>query len=77
MIDHLIRLILTLHVYTTTTVKSFSSVKIIKNKLQNKMKDEFLVDNTIIYIKKQIVENFSFDSIIDEFKNLKEPTTIL
>jgi len=26
----------------------------------------------IIYIEKEIAENFSYDSIIDEFKNMKE-----
>jgi len=32
------------------------------------MKDEFLADNMIIYIKKGITENFCSNSIIDEFK---------
>ena len=32
------------------------------------MKDEFLANNMIIYIEKGITRNFSFDSIIDDFK---------
>ena len=47
-------------------------MKIIKTRLQNKMEDEFLADNMIIYIEKEIVETFSYDSIIDEFSDLKE-----
>jgi len=40
------------------------------------MEDEFLVDNMIIYIEKEIGENFSCDSIINEFKNSKEGTLL-
>jgi len=36
------------------------------------MKDEFFADNVIIYIEQEIAENFIFDSIIDEFKYLKQ-----
>ena len=45
LIDRLIRLILTLPVSTATTERSFSAMKIIKTRLQNKMEDEFLADN--------------------------------
>ena len=72
LIDRLICLILTLLVSTTTIKRSFSVMKIIKTRLQNKMEDEFLADNMIIYIEKEIVETFSYDSIIDEFSDLKE-----
>jgi len=41
--------------------KSFSTIKIIKKKLWNKMKDEFHVDNMV----------FIFDSIINELKNFE------
>jgi len=34
------------------------------------------LEHVHIYIKKEIVENFSFDSIIDGLKDLKEPKTI-
>jgi len=39
--------------------------------------DEFLAKNMIIYIEKEIAENFSYNLIIDEFKNMKEVETIL
>jgi len=47
-------------------------MKIIKTLSLNKMKDEFLVNNMSIYIEKEIAENFSYDSIIDEFRDLRE-----
>ena len=39
--------------------------------------DEILVDNVILCIEKEIVENFSYNLIIDEFKNILEEETIL
>ena len=36
------------------------------------MEDKFFTDNMIIYIEKEIAENFSSDLIIDEFRDLKE-----
>ena len=30
-----------------------------------------ILEHVYLYIEKEIVENFSFDSIMDEFKNLK------
>ncbi|GKB06557.1 putative reverse transcriptase domain-containing protein [Tanacetum coccineum] len=71
MIDRLIRLILTLLVSTTTTERVFSAMKICKNRLRNKMADDFLVDNLVVYIEKEIAESFSSEYVVDVFKNLK------
>jgi len=30
-----------------------------------------ILEHVYLYIEKEIVKNFSFDSIMDEFKNLK------
>jgi hypothetical protein len=70
LIDRLLRLILTLPVSTATTERSFSAMKIIKNKLRNKMNAGFLADNMSVYIEKEIAANISSDTIIDEFKAL-------
>ncbi|PWA41854.1 hypothetical protein CTI12_AA547910 [Artemisia annua] len=71
MIDRLIRLILTLPVSTATTERAFSAMKICKNRLRNKMADEFLADSLVVYIEKEIAETFSSDYVVDVFKNLK------
>ncbi|XP_057745643.1 uncharacterized protein LOC130963557 [Arachis stenosperma] len=71
LIDRLIRLILTLPVFTATIERSFSAMKIINTRLRNKMEDDFLVDSLVIYIEKEIAEKFSSDSIIEDFKSLK------
>lgn len=53
LIDKLFFFILTLPVSITTIERLFLTMKIIKTRLRNKMKDEFLADNMIIYIEKK------------------------
>ena len=48
LIDRLFRLIMTLPVFTTTTERSFSAMKIIKSRLRNKMEAEILASTMII-----------------------------
>ena len=51
---------------------SFSAIKIVKTRLRNRMEDDFLVNYLIVYIKKEIVERFVIDMIIDDFYFMKE-----
>jgi hypothetical protein len=71
LIDRLIRLILTILVFTTTTKRAFSAMKIVKIRLHNKMENEFLVDNLLVYIEREISERFNSDLILDDFVYLK------
>jgi hypothetical protein len=41
-VDRLLRLLVTLSVSTASAERAFSSLKIIKTRLQNKMEDDFL-----------------------------------
>ncbi|GJY23005.1 zinc finger MYM-type protein 1-like protein [Tanacetum coccineum] len=50
--DRLIRLILMLSVSTATTERAFSAMKVCKNRLRNKMSNDFLADNLVVYIEK-------------------------
>ncbi|KAL4620489.1 hypothetical protein ACB092_06G158100 [Castanea dentata] len=59
-IYRLITFVLSLLVSTATT------------ELRNKMEDDFLMDSMILYIEKEIVEKFGIESIIDDFRDLKE-----
>ncbi|GJY59081.1 CENP-B homolog protein 2-like protein [Tanacetum coccineum] len=52
----LIRLILALLVSTARTERAFSMIKICKNRLRNKMEDEYLAGNLVIYIEKERVK---------------------
>ncbi|KAK1426113.1 hypothetical protein QVD17_14781 [Tagetes erecta] len=53
--------------------KGFSAMKIFKTRLRNKMSNEYLTDSLVIYVEKEIAEKFDSNSIIDEFKDLKDP----
>jgi hypothetical protein len=55
LIDRLIRLVLTLPVSTTTTERAFSAMKVIKTRLRNKMEDEFLANNLVVYIERKLL----------------------
>ncbi|PNX79290.1 repressor of the inhibitor of the protein kinase-like protein [Trifolium pratense] len=68
LIDRLLRLILTLPVSTATTERSFSAMKIIKNKLRNKMNSDFLADSMSVYIEREIAASIDSETIIDAFK---------
>ncbi|KAG6698515.1 hypothetical protein I3842_08G023800 [Carya illinoinensis] len=72
LIYRLIRLILTLPVSTATSERAFSAMKIVKTRLRNKIEDEFLANNLVVYIEREIVKNFDLDSILDDFVCLKE-----
>nr|GFA89745.1 zinc finger MYM-type protein 1-like [Tanacetum cinerariifolium] len=58
-------------VSTATAERGFSAMKICKTRLRNRMSDDFLADSLVVYIEKEVAENFDSDSIIDEFKKLK------
>ena len=71
LIDRLIRLVLTLPVSTATTERVFSAMKLLKTRLRNRMEDELLADNMIVYIEKEIAGNFTIEMIMDEFYFMK------
>ena len=63
----MITLVLTLPVSIAITKRAFSAMNIIKNRLCNKIEDDFLMDSMILYIEKEIVAKFGTESIIDDF----------
>ena len=71
LIDRLIRLVLTLPVSTATTERAFSDMKLLKTRLRNRMEDEILADNMIVYVEKEIAGNFTTEMIMDEFYSMK------
>jgi hypothetical protein len=60
-----------LPVSTATTERAFSAMKLVKTRLRNKMGDEFLRDCLIIYIEKEIAIEFTTDTLIDDFNDMK------
>ena len=70
MIDRLIHLVLTLPISTATIERAFSAMKLLKTRLRNKIEDELLTNNMIVYIEKEIVGNFTVEMIMDEFYSM-------
>ena len=71
LIDRLIRLVLTLPISIATTERAFLAMKLLKTRFRNRMEDEFLADNMIVYIEKEIAGNFTIEMIMDEFYSMK------
>ncbi|XP_058734230.1 uncharacterized protein LOC131605961 [Vicia villosa] len=71
LIDRLLRIIMTLPVYTPTTERSCSAMKTFKTLLKNMKEDEFDASCMIVYIEREIAISLRIDS--DEFESLKEP----
>ncbi|XP_020243661.1 uncharacterized protein LOC109821915 [Asparagus officinalis] len=67
LIDRLIRLVLTLPVLTASTERAFSAMKLIKISLRNKMGDELLANNMILYIEKEITSSLDTEEMVEEF----------
>jgi hypothetical protein len=61
LIDRLICLVLTLPMSTATIERAFSAMKIVKTRLRNKMENEFLANNLVVYIEREISESFNSD----------------
>ncbi|XP_059436124.1 uncharacterized protein LOC132169051 [Corylus avellana] len=72
LIDMLIRLVLTLPVSTATTERAFFAIKLVKTRLHSKMEDEFLAHHLVIYIEKEIAQDFTTEMIMDEFYSVKD-----
>ena len=51
--------------------RSISAMKMLKTRLRNRMENEFLADNIIVYIEKEIAGNFTIEMIMDEFYSMK------
>jgi hypothetical protein len=72
LVDRLLRLLLTLPVSTASADRAFSSLKIIKTRLCNKMKDDFLANNMLVHIEAEVMEDYSYEDIIDGFNDVKK-----
>ena len=49
LVYRIVRLVFTLPVFTATTERAFSAMKVIKTNFRNKMKNDFLTDSLILH----------------------------
>lgn len=64
----LVKSILILPIAMTIVERAFSSMKHIKNKMQNNIGDQYLNDCLVCYIERDLFANVSNDVIIDLFR---------
>ncbi|RWR85620.1 Dimer_Tnp_hAT domain-containing protein/DUF4371 domain-containing protein [Cinnamomum micranthum f. kanehirae] len=67
----LLKLALTLPVATATVERVFSAMKIVKNRLRNRMEDEWMNDCLLVYIEKDIFNRIDDETIMQRFQNTK------
>ncbi|KAJ9538303.1 hypothetical protein OSB04_031036 [Centaurea solstitialis] len=68
----LLKLALTLPVATSTVERAFSAMKLIKSDLRNKMGDDFMCNCLISYIEKDVFDSISNDTILENFRGMKD-----
>jgi hypothetical protein len=67
----LVTLSLILPVATTTVERAFSAMNIVKNRLRNRMGDQWMNDCLITYIEKDIFKTISNEEIMQQFQGMK------
>ncbi|KAI0526986.1 hypothetical protein KFK09_002582 [Dendrobium nobile] len=71
LVFRLLKLALVLPVATVGVERSFSAMAIIKNRLRNRIGDQWMNDILIAYIEKEILDCINNDVIIQFFQNMK------
>ncbi|XP_073304598.1 uncharacterized protein [Primulina huaijiensis] len=67
----LLTLALILQVATATVERVFSAMRIVKDRLHNRMNDDWMNDNLIVYVEKDIFLTVDNESIVQRFQNMK------
>ncbi|KAL7235438.1 hypothetical protein ACSBR1_018852 [Camellia fascicularis] len=67
----LVKLALILPVATATVERAFSTMKFIKNRLRNRMGDQWLNDCLVTYIEKDVFDSVDNEFIMQRFQNMK------
>ncbi|XP_075633489.1 uncharacterized protein LOC142605947 [Castanea sativa] len=67
----LVTLALILPVATATVERAFSAMNIIKNRLRNRIGDQWMNDCLVTYIEKDIFKTIECEEIMQWFQNMK------
>ena len=71
LVYRLLTLALILPVATATVERVFSAISIVKNRLRNRIGDQWTNDSLIVYIEKEIVGHIDNEVIMCRFQNIK------
>ena len=67
----LVTLALILPVAIATVERTFSAMNIVKNRLRNRMGDQWMSDQLLVYVEKDIFDSIDNDTIVQHFQNMK------
>ena len=67
----LLTLALKLPIATATVERVFSAMNIVKNRLHNRMGDEWMKNSLIVYIEKDIFDCIDNETIMQNFQTMK------
>ena len=67
----LVTLTLILPIATVTVERAFFAMNIVKNRLRDRMGDQWMTNNLIVYIEKDIFDCIDNDVIMQRFQNMK------
>ena len=67
----LIKLALVLPVATASVERAFSAMNIVKTRLRNRMEDEWMNDNLVTYIERDVFKEVSNEAIMQRFQTMK------
>ena len=67
-----VKLALTLPFTTASVERAFSAMKIVKNRLRNRMGDQFLNDYLISYFEKDVFDKVDNEAVLQHFQKIKK-----
>ena len=71
MIYLLVTLALVLPVATATVERVFSAMNVVKNRLRNRMEDQWMNDTLIVYIEKEVFNSIDNETIMNRFQIMR------
>ncbi|XP_019097507.1 PREDICTED: uncharacterized protein LOC109131258 [Camelina sativa] len=71
LVYRLLKLVLILHVATTTVERCFSAMKIVKTYRRNRIGDQFLNDCLVCFIEKDVFKTITNETVVTSFQNIK------
>ncbi|EOA31908.1 hypothetical protein CARUB_v10015137mg [Capsella rubella] len=77
LVNRLLKLVLILHVATTTVERCFSAMKIVKTHRRNRIGDQFLNDCLVCFIEKDIFKAITNETVITRFQDMKDRRMLL
>ncbi|EOA33834.1 hypothetical protein CARUB_v10021315mg, partial [Capsella rubella] len=67
-----LKLVLTLPIATTTVERCFSTMKIVKTSLRNRIGDQFMNDCLVCFIERELLDQVTNEQVVKRFQNMED-----